>query len=100
MRAPAIPAAGFSGHVKAEVLAFEPERMLRVRWRDVAAASPSGAEWTITWTLHPEGTGTRLFLQHEGFDPNNPLQQQARQVMAGGWRTRTARRIALLLETL
>jgi uncharacterized protein YndB with AHSA1/START domain len=100
MRAQGIPAAGFSGTVQAEVLAFEPERMLRVRWRDAAPANAFGADWTITWTLHPEGTGTRLFLQHEGFDPDNPLQQQARQVMAGGWRTRTARRIAVLLDTL
>ncbi|MDG6106440.1 TIGR03086 family protein [Dactylosporangium aurantiacum] len=97
MRTAPLPAAGFSGTVDAEVLAFEPARMLRVRWRDAAG---TGDGWTITWTLHPEGTGTRLFLLQEGFDPDNPLHRRARDVMADGWRTRTARRLAdLLTET-
>jgi hypothetical protein len=64
------PNANFSGTVDVRVRAFEPERMLRVRWAD---ADPAGnADWTITWTLEQEGRGTRLFLVHEGFDPDDP----------------------------
>lgn len=92
------PATGFSGTVRAEVLAFEPERMLRVGWRDADPASPSGADWTVTWTLRPEGRGTRLFLLHEGFDPDNPLQQRARNAMGGGWNSLVKRRLAEFLD--
>jgi uncharacterized protein YndB with AHSA1/START domain len=100
MHAPTLPAAGFSGTIQAQVLAFEPEKMLRIGWRDADPDSATGADWTITWTLQPEGRGTRLFLLHEGFDPDHPLQQQARKIMAGGWRTRTMRRLAALLDRL
>ena len=68
------------------MLAFEPERMLRLAWRDADPGSPSAADWTITWTLEPEGRGTRLFLTHEGFDPGNEMQRRARSIMDGGWR--------------
>jgi uncharacterized protein YndB with AHSA1/START domain len=97
MHAPGMPAAGFLGTISAEVLAFEPERMLRVGWRDADPHGASGADWTITWTLQPEGHGTRLFLVHEGFDPDSPLQQRAWKIMAGGWRTHTMRRLIALL---
>ncbi|MEV6104663.1 SRPBCC domain-containing protein [Streptomyces sp. NPDC051940] len=77
------PGTGFSGTVRAEVLAYEQERMLSVRWQD--AAPGNSADWTITWTLEPEGRGTRLFLVHAGFDPDDPLQRRAHGVMGGGW---------------
>ena len=96
MHAPAMPASGFSGTVQAEVLAFEPERMLAVGWRDADPDSPA-ADWTITWTLRPEGTGTRLFLTHTGIDPDDPLQRHARTVMGKGWRTHIMRRLTAVL---
>ncbi|MFD9366645.1 SRPBCC domain-containing protein [Streptomyces sp. NPDC060020] len=79
------PNTGFSGTTAAEVLAFEPGRMLRVRWQD--ASGTNAADWTITWTLEPEGRGTRLFLVHEGFDPDDAMQMTARNIMGNGWRT-------------
>lgn len=95
----AMPATGFSGTVQAEVLAFEAERMLRIGWRD---ADPGGApgDWTITWTLEPEGRGTRLFLTHEGFDPDDPVQRRARGVMGGGWRTAVLRPLQAVLDEM
>lgn len=95
MRAVPMPGAAFSGTVRAEVLAFEPERMLRVGWRDADPANP--AAWTITWTLEPEGRGTRLFLHQEGFDPDDPAQRRARTIMSGGWRSRVLPALADLL---
>jgi hypothetical protein len=35
--------------------------------------------------LEPEGDGTRLFLEHAGFDPDSPLGQQALRGMGNGW---------------
>ncbi|WP_406402754.1 SRPBCC domain-containing protein [Streptomyces uncialis] len=98
MRTQPMPGTGFSGTVEAEVLAFEAPSMLRIRWRDADPGSSSRADWTITWTLRPEGRGTRLFLLHEGFDPGDPLQQHARTLMGGGWRTHTMRRLDEVLN--
>jgi uncharacterized protein YndB with AHSA1/START domain len=36
---------------------------------------------TITWRLEPEGTGTRLFLVHDGFEPES----EALTGMGRGW---------------
>lgn len=40
---------------------------------------------TITWRLVPEGTGTRLFLEHSGFDLDTPLGRLAYDGMGAGW---------------
>ncbi len=40
---------------------------------------------TITWRLVPEGRGTRLFLEHSGFDLDSPMGRQAHKGMGGGW---------------
>jgi len=81
------PNTNFSGTIRAEVLAYDTERMLSVRWQDAVESQGNTADWTITWTLHPEGRGTRLFLVHEGFDPDDPTQRMAHRIMGGGWRS-------------
>lgn len=116
MRALPRPGTGFSGTVAEEVLAYEPERMLRVRWTDAAGdpepgggaeaggsgtepgAAGGAADWTITWTLVPEGRGTRLFLVHAGFDPDDPLQRRAHRIMGGGWSSQVLPALAELLR--
>lgn len=40
---------------------------------------------TITWTLEPEGTGTRLFLAHAGFDVDTPIGTTGFTGMGAGW---------------
>jgi uncharacterized protein YndB with AHSA1/START domain len=76
------PNVGFDGVVHCEVLAVEPERLLRISWRG------GTLDTTVTWTLAPEGRGTRLFLDHDGFDPDDPTQQFSRRIMDGGWRSK------------
>ncbi|MFF4229204.1 SRPBCC domain-containing protein [Streptomyces sp. NPDC001820] len=93
------PNTNFSGTVRAEVLAYETERMLRVRWTDAMGAR-NAADWTITWTLEPEGRGTRLFLVHEGFDPDDPAQVMAHKLMGGGWRSQVLQALRETLEEL
>ncbi|MYT31833.1 MULTISPECIES: SRPBCC domain-containing protein [unclassified Streptomyces] len=86
MRTPPRPNSGFSGAVVAEVVGFESEKALRLRRRDADEGRGNRADWSLTWTLEPEGRGTRLFLVHEGFDPDGPYQVQAHRMMGGGWR--------------
>jgi uncharacterized protein YndB with AHSA1/START domain len=75
------PQPGFDGIVHCEVLALEPAHLMRWSWRGGTLES------TVTWTLAAEGDGTRLFLRHEGFDPDDPFQQRALKIMGGGWRS-------------
>jgi uncharacterized protein YndB with AHSA1/START domain len=79
-----LPGAGFGGTGHSEVLAFTVERMLKIAWR-AGADDASGLDSTVTFTLEPEGAGTRLFLTHEGFDPGDPYQVEGRRLMGGGW---------------
>lgn len=44
------------------------------------------ADWALAWTLVPEGTGTRLLLEHSGFDLDNPQHRFAFDNMGPGWR--------------
>ncbi|MFD3586573.1 SRPBCC domain-containing protein [Streptomyces sp. NPDC058683] len=75
------PGAAVPGVVDVRVLARDPEWMPSVQWSD---PDPAGlAHWTITWTLEHQGRGTRLFLVHEGFDPDDPAQMVARKIMDG-----------------
>ncbi|WAC93954.1 SRPBCC family protein [Mycobacterium sp. Aquia_213] len=42
--------------------------------------------WTLRWRLEPEGTGTRVFLEHSGFDLNDTRMAAAFDRMGPGWR--------------
>ncbi|MEV6631827.1 SRPBCC domain-containing protein [Actinoplanes sp. NPDC051470] len=88
------PRPGFDGLVHCRVLDLEPERLLRWSWQNGALDS------TVTWTLTGEGHGTRLFLRHDGFDPDDPFQQQAMQIMGGGWRTKIMRALEAELAAM
>src|ERR1044072_2011886 len=67
------------GQQPCEVLAVEPERLLRYSF------ASGTLDTTITWRLQPEGTGTRLFLEHSGFDLDSPLGRTALDGMGNGW---------------
>ena len=67
------------GHQVCEVLAVDEERMLRYSFGEGVLDS------TITWRLEPEGSGTRLFLTHDGFDADSHLGRQALDGMGQGW---------------
>ncbi|WP_344234055.1 SRPBCC domain-containing protein [Kribbella hippodromi] len=94
-QAKAVGQTGFSGAIACEVLELTPPKRLRISWCD--AADPDGMATEVAWTLQPEGKGTRLFLEHSGFDPDDPTQQLARRFMNGGWRSHVLRRLGDLL---
>lgn len=89
---------GFSGQIDCQILDLVPQNRLRISWGD--ADDPDGATTIVTWTLQPEGKGTRLFLEHTGFDLDDPAQQLARTIMNGGWRSHVMRQLSGLLPQL
>ncbi len=70
---------GAWGQQACEVLAVEPEKMIAY------AFAPETLNTTITWRLEAEGNGTRLSLEHRGFDLNSPLGKKAFDGMKNGW---------------
>lgn len=92
----------FSGTIACEVLDLVPEQRLSISWEDAEPATDTGhspMRTTVTWTLTPEGHGTRLFLEHVGFNPDDPTQQLAHAFMGGGWRSHVLRRLEELLAS-
>lgn len=67
---------GHWGKQPCEVLEVQPERLFKFRFT---------ADWTLTWTLRPEGSGTRLTLLHEGLDPEKQKDRFALENMSKGW---------------
>ena len=86
---------GFDGIVYCQVLEIEPEKLLKLSWSDHKTA-----DFTVTWRLLPEGRGTRLFLDHEGFDPDDERHQLSRRIMDGGWRSQHFAVIGRVLDEL
>ncbi|HEY2671370.1 MAG TPA: SRPBCC domain-containing protein, partial [Rugosimonospora sp.] len=80
--------------VHCRVLAIEPERLLRISWRG------GPLDTTVAWRLAPEGRGTRLFLEHDGFDPDDPAQQYARRIMGSGWSSSVVSALRTVLADL
>jgi uncharacterized protein YndB with AHSA1/START domain len=66
---------GTWGAQPCEVLEVEPEKLLRFTF------AQGSLDTTITWRLEPEGAGTRLFLVHDGFEPDS----MSLRTMGSGW---------------
>jgi uncharacterized protein YndB with AHSA1/START domain len=64
------------GHIPCEVLAVEPHERLVYTF----------GNWTLEWRLVAEGNGTRLLLEHRGFDLDDPTDRFALDRMGPGWR--------------
>lgn len=82
---------GSWGDQACEVTAVQPPRLLAYTFAE------GSQDTTITWRLEPEGAGTRLFLQHSGFDLDSPMGRQALEGMGRGWPS-ILRRIDRALE--
>jgi uncharacterized protein YndB with AHSA1/START domain len=73
------------GHQPCEVLEVtEPERLV-YSFCD---------HWQLTWKLVPEGTGTRLLLEHSGFRDDDPQDRFAFMQMGPGWQDEVLPRLA------
>ena len=78
------------GSIPCEVTVADPPSRFVYTFKDT---------WTIDWRLAPEGTGTRLFLEHSGFDLDDPQDRFALENMGPGWRDLVVPRLAELAPT-
>jgi uncharacterized protein YndB with AHSA1/START domain len=97
MRGIPVPAVGFSGLVASEVLEIVPERRLVISWADANAGNALAS--VVTFSLVPEGSGTRLLLRHDGFDASDPTQVVAHRIMSSGWRSQVLSRLVSVLAS-
>ncbi|MFI7430624.1 SRPBCC domain-containing protein [Micromonospora sp. NPDC049836] len=88
------PRQGFDGVVHCEVLELDEPRRLRWAWRG------GRLDTVVSWSLVPEGRGTRLFLEHSGFDPDDPVQRRTFTLLDGGWRSHVWPRLEHVLTDL
>jgi uncharacterized protein YndB with AHSA1/START domain len=83
------PIGDWDGVVQCEVLEVVPNRRLVYSWKGGADSNDSGSNYgskldsVVTWTLQPEGRGTRLRLVHTGF--RSPQNDFAYDAMSSGW---------------
>ena len=96
----AAPGPGWSGVVECEVLEVVPERLLVYSWRSGSNAGENYVhelETVVTWRLTPlKNGGTRLHLEHSGFDPES----LAFKAMGQGWKGKVAAKIGQVLGKL
>lgn len=81
------------GKQPCEVLEVLPEKKL------VFSFAKGSLDTTLTFTLEPSGTGTRLVLEHAGFDLESPLAKRAFEGMRSGWPGVLARLEPVLTRT-
>jgi uncharacterized protein YndB with AHSA1/START domain len=77
----ATPVPGWSGVTNCAVLTVERPRLLAYSWGD-GSESDSGLKTVVTWTLEPEGSGTRVRMEHSGFRPHD---ERGFVGMGSGW---------------
>ena len=75
------PIGDWDGVVQCEVLEVVPLRRLVYSWK--GGADDSRLDSVVTWTLQPEGKGTRLRMVHAGF--RSPQNDFAYGAMSSGW---------------
>jgi uncharacterized protein YndB with AHSA1/START domain len=79
---PPKPEVGFEGlTVRCEVLECDPPQRLVFSW---SVGGPV-ENTLVTFRLEPEGTGTRLYFEHAGFDVSQPFGKQALKGAEYGW---------------
>jgi uncharacterized protein YndB with AHSA1/START domain len=87
----------FSATIRCEVLEVDHERLLSYSWTD-GGDYAGDLDSVVTWTLRPEGHGTRLFLEHRGFRSDDPVHQAAHRLMSDGWRLLLTHRLPAALS--
>ncbi|MDD4868536.1 MAG: SRPBCC domain-containing protein [Mycobacterium sp.] len=73
------------GSIPCKVVESEPHERFVYTFNDV---------WTLTWRLLAEGHGTRLLLEHSGFDLDHKRDHDACERMGPGWRDTVLPRLA------
>jgi uncharacterized protein YndB with AHSA1/START domain len=85
----------WDGIIHSEIVELEPQRRLSYTWKGGPGAL--GLDTVVTWTLVPMDGGTRLELEHRGF------QEAQGQAFGGaklGWQGNVGKRMSELLKSL
>lgn len=93
------PRPGWDGIVYCEILEVIPHERLVYSWRGGSSKQARGHELdtTVTWSLVPTSQGgTRLFLDHSGFEP----EAFAFTAMSQGWSGKIAARMSGVLASM
>ena len=61
------PSPQWNGATDCRVIAVEPQKRLAYTWEASGEEKADGMHTIVTWTLTPDGKGTRLRLEHTGF---------------------------------
>lgn len=83
--------------VACEVLTAKPGEGMSWSWMDLREPNP--ARWIVTWSLQPQGHGTRLLLTTTGFDIEDKRQRMQRNNLERGWR-QVLTKLGTILEQL
>ena len=76
------PTPGWNGVTDCEVLVVEPPSRLAYSWNASGDQAADGLKTIVTWTITPEGGGTRVRMEQSGFRPQD---EGGYQAMSGGW---------------
>lgn len=91
------PVVGHRFHLQMPTWGPQPGEVLEVKEPELLIHTLG--DWTLTWRLSAEGNGTRLILEHAGFDPANPQHRYALENMGPGWRDVVLPRLARIVES-
>jgi uncharacterized protein YndB with AHSA1/START domain len=81
---------GFDGVIRCQVVELDPPRRMVWSW------AGGSIDTTVTFTLEPEGAGTRLRMRQLGFHGLGA--ELTRRILAGGWPKILGRRLRACLE--
>lgn len=84
--------------VACEVLTVEPYQRFTHTYTDLRGNPP--ARWMVDWRLEQQGRGTRILLNHTGFDVEDQRQRMARNAAERSWNNQLLPGLAKLVAEL
>jgi uncharacterized protein YndB with AHSA1/START domain len=93
-----LPKMKFDGIVYCEVLEVVPNEKLVYSWRGGPKPGVIDLDTLLTWTLSPDGEGTKMVLEHSGFSGfKNYI---ASIFMEHGWKKKIYRRMETMVNEM
>lgn len=86
------PHPGWDGKTYCEVTELDPPRRLAYSWKG------GPLDTVVRWTLEPTADGTRLVLEHTGFQGIKALMVSA--IMGSGWKGIVSKNILAVLDAM
>jgi uncharacterized protein YndB with AHSA1/START domain len=83
---------GFNGIVQCEVIEVDPPHRLAYTWKGGPLSQPT----TVRWKLEPARQGTKLTLEHDGFEGVTGLLVSV--LLGSGWQKMLNEKLLLILD--